>query len=99
MYLVAEKSLTEFEVFPWFGWFLTGKMKKLETVGNTIIDNIKSREYKFHLHPALTVYTEVSYRMVEWTLATILRDKMFNTVSRTIWNIVFRVARSKLFWY
>ena len=74
-------------------------MKKLETVGNTIIDNIKSREYKFHLHPALTVYTEVSYRMVECTLATILRDKMFNTVSRTVWNIVFRVARSKLFWY
>ena len=41
------------------------KLKKLETVGKKMIDNMKSREYKFYLHPALTVYTEVSYRMVE----------------------------------
>jgi len=34
------------------------------------------------------VYTEVSHRIVEWTLATIFRDKMLNTVSRTILNVV-----------
>ena len=58
--------------------------KKLETLRNTIIDNMNSRENKFHLYPTLTVYTEVSYRMMEWTLATILRDKVLSIVSRTI---------------
>ena len=81
---VAEESLTEFNVFPRFCLFLTGKLKKQETVRNTTIDNMKYREYKFQLHPALTVYAEVSYRMMEWTLATVLRDKMLNIVSTTI---------------
>ena len=84
IYLVVEKSLTEFEAFPWFCLFLTGNLKKLETLRNTIIDNMNSREYKFHLYPSLTVYTEVSHRMMEWTLAPILPDKVLSIVSRTI---------------
>ena len=84
---IAEKSLTEFKVSHDFV-FSSPEAEKTWNDRENNDRQLESWEYKFYLHPALTVYTEVSHRIVEWTLATIFRDKMLNTVSRTILNVV-----------